>query len=139
VAANCNKYHHVASSTTNCGTIAEYNNIRLADFFKWNPSIGEPGCTNLWQKYYVCVGVPGAVKVTPTPTQPSNGVKTPSPIQPNMTENCKIFHLAGDGATCQGIADYRKISLVNFYKWNPDVRSHCASLWKGYHYCYAVL
>jgi hypothetical protein len=144
VAVNCNKYHQVASSTTNCGTIADYNNIRIADFFKWNPSITNPACNNLWVKYYVCVGVPGAVQATPTdepaptPTNPGNGVATPSLVQPNMTKNCKSFHLAGDGTTCQRIAEYRNISLANFYKWNPDVGSQCSNLWKGYHYCYAV-
>jgi hypothetical protein len=145
VAANCNKYHQVSSSATTCATIAKYNNIRIADFFKWNPSITNPACGNLWVDNYVCVGVPGAVPATPTdepaptPTNPGNGVETPLLVQPNMTKNCKEFHLAKDGTTCQGIATYREISLPDFYKWNPDVGSKCTNLWKDYNYCYAVL
>jgi hypothetical protein len=113
-----------------------------------NPTIANPGCTNLWESYHVCVGVPGAIKTTPTttaaatptPTKPSNGVTTPQPVRPNMTKNCKSFHsVERDDTTCQKIADYRGIRLSDFYKWNPDVGSTCTNLWKGYHYCWAVL
>ncbi|KAJ4302167.1 hypothetical protein N0V88_002303 [Collariella sp. IMI 366227] len=150
VVANCNKYHLVSSSTTTCQAIADYNKISISDFFKWNPKIANPACSNLMLKYYVCVGVPGAtnlptaasstVKPPATTTKAGNGVATPTPIQPNMTKNCKSFHLASqDTTTCQGIADYRKIKLADFYKWNPDVGSTCKNLWKGYYYCWAVL
>ncbi|KAK4186788.1 hypothetical protein QBC35DRAFT_475109 [Podospora australis] len=152
VAVNCNKYHQVASTSTTCQAIATYNNINLSDFFKWNPSIDSKLCSNLLLKYYVCVGVPGAspasstlatstTKPSATSTTPSNGITTPTPVQPNMTKNCKSFHLASlDTTTCQGIADYRKISLADFFKWNPDVGgADCKYLWKGYWYCYAVL
>jgi hypothetical protein len=79
------------------------------------------------------------IKPTTTPTNPGNDVATPSPVQPNMTKNCKSFHLAGETTTCLGIADYRQIKLTDFYKWNPDVGSTCTLLFKGYNYCYAVL
>jgi hypothetical protein len=151
VAANCNKYHFVKSSATTCQAIADYNRITIADFFKWNPEIAKPGCNNLLLNHWVCVRVPGAtpipiptlttstIKPTPTPTDPGNGVTTPLPVQPNMTKNCKSFHLAGETTTCQGIADYRKIKLSDFYKWNPDVGSTCTLLFKGYNYCWALL
>jgi hypothetical protein len=35
VATNCNKYHQVSSSSTTCQGMADYNHIRLADFYKW--------------------------------------------------------------------------------------------------------
>ena len=151
VVPHCSKYHQVASSSTTCQSIAAYNNIRLDDFYVWNPSIARPECNNLIEKAWVCVGVPGAVQATPTPTttaapaptttKPDNGVATPTPHQPNMTGNCKSFHKAASSATtCQSICDYRGISLADFYRWNPDVGVNtCAYLYEGYYYCYEVL
>lgn len=142
VAGNCNKYHKVASASTTCKAIADYNGISIADFNKWNPSITST-CNNLWLDYYVCVGVYGSTPTTKPPattTKAGNGVSTPTPVQANMTKKCKSFHKASlDTTTCQSIATYRGISLANFYKWNPDVGSTCRSLLKGYYYCYAVL
>jgi hypothetical protein len=36
---NCNKFHYVGSGVV-CSQITSYNKISLADFVKWNPSVG---------------------------------------------------------------------------------------------------
>jgi hypothetical protein len=52
---SCKKFHQVASTTT-CTSIQKYYKISLAQLVKWNPTVGK-GCTGLWAKYWVCVGV----------------------------------------------------------------------------------
>ncbi|KIL83603.1 hypothetical protein FAVG1_13185 [Fusarium avenaceum] len=81
-------------------------------FGKWNPTVGS-NCAGLWAGYNVCVGVIGG-----TPTQPGNGVKTPSPIQPKMK--------------------YYKIAMAQLVKWNPTVGKGCEKLWVDYWVCVGV-
>ncbi|EWY97095.1 hypothetical protein FOYG_05577 [Fusarium oxysporum NRRL 32931] len=127
---SCNKFHPVKSTTT-CASIQDYYKISFADFYAWNPAIGSK-CTALWVDYNVCVGVVGQ---KPTPTQPSNGVTTPSPIQSGITKNCKKFHQVKSTTTCASIQNYYKITMANLFKWNPAIGSTCKSLWMGYWVC----
>ncbi|SPJ75358.1 uncharacterized protein FTOL_05089 [Fusarium torulosum] len=129
--SNCNKFHPVMSTTT-CNSIQNYYQISLANFVKWNPAVGSK-CTGLWANYNVCVGVIGG-----TPTKPSNGVTTPSPIQPGMVSNCKKFHPVASTTTCDSIKKYYKITMEQFVKWNPAVGSKCTGLWAKYHVCVGV-
>ncbi|EYB29167.1 hypothetical protein FG05_35223 [Fusarium graminearum] len=108
---NCNKFHPV-SSTTTCSSIQNYYSISLSDFGKLDN---------------VCVGVIGG-----TPTKPSDGIKTPSPIQPKMTTNCKKFHKVASTTTCASIQKYYKITMAQLLKWNPTVGSGCEKLWADY-------
>ncbi|QKD52295.2 uncharacterized protein FOBCDRAFT_238586 [Fusarium oxysporum Fo47] len=127
---SCNKFHPVKSTTT-CASIQDYYKISFADFYAWNPAIGSK-CTTLWVDYNVCVGVVGQ---KPTPTQPSNGVTTPSPIQSGITKNCKKFHQVKSTTTCASIQNYYKITMANLFKWNPAIGSTCKSLWVDYWVC----
>ncbi|KAI1056071.1 hypothetical protein LB507_001494 [Fusarium sp. FIESC RH6] len=127
----CNKFHMVATTTT-CSSIQNYYSISLTDFGKWNPAVGA-NCAGLWAGYNVCVGVIGG-----TPTQPSNGVKTPSPIQPKMVSNCKKFHKVASTTTCSSIQKYYKITMAQLAKWNPTVGSGCDKLWADYWVCVGV-
>ncbi|KAH6687319.1 LysM domain-containing protein [Plectosphaerella plurivora] len=127
---NCNKFHDIKSTTT-CQGIADYNKIALSDFYKWNPGVNS-GCTNLILGAYACTGV-----TAQTPTQPD--VATPTPIQPGMVGNCNKFHDIKSTTTCQGIADYNKIALADFYKWNPGVNSGCTNLILGAYACTGVI
>lgn len=52
---NCKKFHY-AETGVNCSQITSYNNISLADFVKWNPSVGAD-CKNMQDEIYTCVGV----------------------------------------------------------------------------------
>ncbi|CEF86709.1 unnamed protein product [Fusarium graminearum] len=81
----------------------------------------------------VCVGVIGG-----TPTKPSDGIKTPSPIQPKMTTNCKKFHKVASTTTCASIQKYYKITMAQLLKWNPTVGSGCEKLWADYWVCVGV-
>jgi hypothetical protein len=128
---NCNKFHMVAKTTT-CSSIQNYYSIASSDIGKWNPAVGA-NCAGLWAGYNICVGVIGG-----TPTQPSNGVKTPSPIQPKMVSNCKKFHKVASTTTCGSIQNYYKITMAQLAKWNPTVGSGCEKLWADYWVCVGV-
>ncbi|KAJ4245206.1 hypothetical protein NW762_014076 [Fusarium torreyae] len=128
---NCNKFHMVKTTTT-CDSIQNYYSISMADFAKWNPAVGAK-CTGLWANYNVCVGVIGG-----TPTKPSTGVTTPSPIQSGMVSNCKKFHPVASTTTCDSIQKYYKITMAQLVKWNPAVGSKCTGLWAKYYVCVGV-
>ncbi|KAF5560717.1 hypothetical protein FNAPI_4093 [Fusarium napiforme] len=129
--SNCNKFHMVTKTTT-CDSIQNYYKISMEDFAKWNPAVGSK-CTGLWANYNVCVGVIGG-----TPTKPSTGVKTPSPIQSGMVSNCKKFHPVASTTTCDSIQKYYKITMAQLVKWNPAVGAKCTGLWAKYYVCVGV-
>ncbi|KAH9212001.1 hypothetical protein DL95DRAFT_426841 [Leptodontidium sp. 2 PMI_412] len=54
-----------------------------------------------------------------------------------MTTTCDTFHLVVSGDGCYDIAA-AAIALANFYPWNPNVGSTCASLWLGYYVCIRI-
>lgn len=144
---NCNRFHLIKDTTT-CQGIADYNKITIADFFEWNTGINK-ACTNLWLGTYACAGVFGSKPVLSTTTKPAtttttttkagNGIATPTPIQPGMVDNCNEFHLVRDTTTCQGIANYNKIAINDFYKWNKGINKACTNLWLGAYACAGVV
>lgn len=135
--SNCNKFHFVKQGSS-CNDVLAANSISLAQLFKWNPNV-KSDCSGLWASVNVCVGVIGGTAPPPTTTQPSNGIATPSPIQEGMVKNCKTFHFVAPGSSCQAILDSRKITLANFFKWNPAVKADCSGLWAQTYACVAVL
>ena len=120
--SNCNKFHIIGKTTT-CQGIADYNKISISDFYKWNAGI-KSDCSNLELGAYACAGIIASTSqptTTAKPTTTGNGVSTPTPIQSGMVSNCNKFHIIGKTTTCQGIADYNKISISDFYKWNAGI------------------
>ncbi|RGP64274.1 hypothetical protein FSPOR_8094 [Fusarium sporotrichioides] len=138
---DCNKFHKV-SSTTTCTSIQNYYNLPLKDFYSWNPSVGS-SCQALLVNYHVCVSIPGwkppVSSPIPSPTQPANGITTPSPFQSRMTKNCNKFHKVMSTTTCTSIQNYYKISMSQLAQWNPDVGSGCTALLVGYNVCVGVI
>ncbi|RSM18710.1 hypothetical protein CDV31_002430 [Fusarium ambrosium] len=121
--------------------IADYNKISIADFYKWNAGI-KSDCSNLELGAYACAGVIASTSeptTTAKPTTTGNGVSTPTPIQSGMVSNCNKFHIVGKTTTCQGIADYNKISISDFYKWNAGIKSDCSNLELGAYACAGVI
>ncbi|KAJ9421242.1 hypothetical protein FOXG_17687 [Fusarium oxysporum f. sp. lycopersici 4287] len=142
IVKNCNKFHLVKKTTT-CASIEDYYKLPLATFKKWNPAVGSD-CRTLLAHYWVCVSTvdykPDPVVTSkPSPTTPSNGIKTPSPIQTNMHKNCDKFHVIKSTTTCVSISDYYKLPLKDFYSWNPSVGSSCQALLVDYWVCVSIV
>ncbi|RDW76308.1 LysM peptidoglycan-binding domain-containing protein [Aspergillus mulundensis] len=136
----CNRWDLVQPGDTCSVYLDKYPGLTLAKLVEWNPAIGSQ-CQSLWVDTYLCTGVEGYTAPTttttaaPTTTAPSNGVTTPSPIQPGMTTSCASFHEVQSGDTCASIAQSNGISLSQFNAWNTGVGSGCSSLWLGYYVC----
>jgi hypothetical protein len=73
--------------------------------------------------------VTSGIKTTATPVKPTvtqqpsatkqpsgNGIKTLDAIQEGMVTNCNKFHYVSPTTSCQGILNYNKISLTEFFK-----------------------
>ncbi|KAK0616348.1 hypothetical protein B0T14DRAFT_395737, partial [Immersiella caudata] len=75
-----------------------------------------------------------------TPSRPSNGVATPSPFQPGISDSCSGFYLTKKGDTCNTVADANGISLVDFLSWNVGVGGQaCGNLWADTYVCVNVI
>ncbi|KAK2042618.1 hypothetical protein LZ31DRAFT_525886 [Colletotrichum somersetense] len=142
--SNCNKFYWVAQGVS-CSQVLSSQQITLADFAKWNPSVGSE-CTGLWAEVNVCVGVIGGntpsttAKPPTTTTAPAgNGVQTPQPTQPGMVTNCNKFHWIAEGVSCSQVISYEKISLAAFVKWNPAVGNDCTGMWANVNVCVGVI
>lgn len=135
LAADCTDFYFAVRGDTCDKIVSSYGGaFTLADFYKWNPAVGND-CAGLWASTYYCVGAPKATTTTaaePGPTAPAG----PSPTQDGIVAGCQRYHQAVSGDTCQGIVDrYGTFSLTQFYGWNPAVGSGCSGLWLGYYYC----
>jgi hypothetical protein len=75
---------------------------------------------------------------TLTPTIPSNGTATPSPVQDGMAKSCKTFYVVSRD-TCTSIAATYKITTARFVAWNPAVKSDYTGIWANTYACVAVL
>jgi hypothetical protein len=51
----CKKFHRVVSGD-HCALIATAAGFTLANFYQWNPNVGDT-CASLWLDYYVCIDV----------------------------------------------------------------------------------
>jgi len=142
---SCNKFYYVKSGDL-CGDIASKNGISLADLYAWNPAVGD-NCKSMWANAYLCVGTvngPPPTKTTskpPSAATPTNGIVTPSPVQDGMTRNCNKFYYVKGGDGCGAIASAQRISLDDFYKWNPGVSvgDKCKTLWADVYVCVGVI
>ncbi|CAG7555730.1 unnamed protein product [Fusarium equiseti] len=133
---NCNKFHLVQTTTT-CNSIENYYKLPIAKFLEWNPDVGKT-CQYLLAHYWVCV-MTDDYKPAPSPTSPSNGIKTPSPIQDGVHKNCNKFHQVQKTTTCASINSYYNLPLNDFYSWNPSVGTKCQSLLVGYWVCVSIV
>lgn len=128
---NCDRFHKVVANDQ-CGAIATKYDIPLANFYTWNPAVGNT-CASLWLDTHVCVRTIGYVR--PTSTTTGNGISTPTPTQAGMVANCNRFHKVTANDQCGTIATRYSISLANFYSWNPAVGNNCQSLWLDTYCC----
>ncbi|KAG9199588.1 hypothetical protein G6514_008350 [Epicoccum nigrum] len=143
---NCNRWDFV-NENEDCNTfIKKYPGLTLGDLQKWNTGIGDK-CQFLWAEVYVCTSVPGwtpptltsTSKTTPTVPTPTNGIATPSPIQPGMVDNCDAFYFVKPDEYCTDIAKKNSISLSQFYAWNPKVGTSCGGLWPEVYVCVSIV
>lgn len=143
----CTEFHMVKEGET-CEQIANDSSISRADFFAWNPAVGED-CMALRYGFYVCVGksltaYPSpSSSMLPTPTSTTSSVSTtintdgatPTPTQTGMVPGCTKFHKVKKGEYCEKIADDYSISLDDLIKLNPDVGKECRNLKYDFYLC----
>ena len=144
--SDCDDFHLVVNGD-DCASIASDYGISLADFYAWNPAVGDT-CASLWLNDYVCVGLVGGKSswvVTPSTVisatstiSSGTGITTPSPIQTGMVSDCDAFYQVVGGDTCATIASDYGISLEDFYEWNPAVGDTCANLLAEDYVCVGI-
>ncbi|EMD87309.1 hypothetical protein COCC4DRAFT_59180 [Bipolaris maydis ATCC 48331] len=75
----------------------------------------------------------------PMTTKPSNGVDTPSPLQPSVATNCDSFYYVKSDNSCENIAKFNGISTARFLSWNPSAGSDCTGLWVNAYACISII
>ncbi|KAF4336893.1 hypothetical protein FBEOM_9240 [Fusarium beomiforme] len=150
---NCTAWF-AASPGYTCENVLLTAEIALDDFYRMNPSVNKD-CSGMSIGTYYCVSTnedgspPGiddedddeisSTTTTATSKTTSTGIATPTPIQDGMVANCNKFHQVKSTTTCEGIANYDKIELSDFYKWNPKVNEACTNLNLGAWVCVGLL
>ncbi|KAH7382372.1 hypothetical protein DE146DRAFT_740009 [Phaeosphaeria sp. MPI-PUGE-AT-0046c] len=136
----------VAGADSTCKSIADKWFITAEYFAYYNPStaakcnliVGNSYCTE--QDWGIPHPIPSSTSSSvPTPTKPSNGIVTPSPIQDGMTENCNKFYTVIPNDGCWAIANSNSIELDDFYKWNPAVKNDCSKLQPKFNVCVGII
>ncbi|KAK2590531.1 hypothetical protein QQS21_011781 [Conoideocrella luteorostrata] len=129
-----------------CRIWASFADITLTQLRRWNPSLTNDNCF-VSSQYSYCVlkedDMTDPLSIyTPTATTSSSGTPTgttpPAQTQPGVAADCKRWHVVQKGDGCYDIAQANKITLDDFYKWNPGVGSNCEALWLGYAVCIGV-
>ncbi|KAJ8116401.1 hypothetical protein OPT61_g2163 [Boeremia exigua] len=96
----------------------------------------------------VCIGTKSTGVGTPTAavssvgTAPSTQATTtypgfpapPAQTQNGIAKNCTKFYVVVAGDSCWATANANRISLDQFYAWNPAI-GECANLWPDYAVC----
>ncbi|GKU05910.1 unnamed protein product [Fusarium langsethiae] len=153
VTADCTWWFDM-SEPISCSALLEDNLITIEDFRRWNPSV-TANCGGMAIGNSYCVEAmfesipdpqpgtstkPTATKPTQgTPVKPSNGVKTPEPLQLDVVNNCKTFHFVQKGETCSSISAKNNIPLAKFMEWNFEEHDDCSGLWSDAWACVMTL
>ncbi|KAJ5640366.1 uncharacterized protein N7484_008228 [Penicillium longicatenatum] len=133
---------YIAMANDTCLGITKEYSISQAQFYAWNPAIGED-CTDLEIDDAYCVKAPTTISTTTTSSvasQTSTGtsITPPGPTQADIPSNCDAYALAQTDDGCQTFADRNKITLTNLYKWNPALNNACENFWAKEAYCIGV-
>ncbi|KAK6214674.1 hypothetical protein LQW54_004182 [Pestalotiopsis sp. IQ-011] len=145
-----------------CAQICLLYEISINLFTKVNPSLNISSCdADLEEGDAYCVGPlrsweesgsssssnsTASTTISATATSTATGtattsaadVATPSPTQANVVTSCNAWHYVVSGDGCWAISQTYDIELSDFYEWNPDVGSDCASLWLDYYVCVGI-
>lgn len=140
MASGCTDFYKVVDGTT-CAAILDGFAITFADFFAWNPDVGDD-CQFLQLDVYVCVSHDSATatptKTTSATTTSSSAPAPPGPTQAGMPADCNQWILQQDGVYCYDMASNAGIDLACLYELNPALNTdagECQGLWSGYAYC----
>ena len=154
--SGCTKFYFVVAGD-GCWAIANAHSIALADFYIWNPEVGNE-CQSLRPQLYVCVGRYAPITQSPTShpwtsavsrssetAKPSTTTTTqapaparpspPGPTQAGIPVNCNRWLMQAVDVYCYDMAAVAGISLSELYALNPALNGDCSGLWVGYAYC----
>ncbi|KAH6688882.1 hypothetical protein F5X68DRAFT_274939 [Plectosphaerella plurivora] len=156
----CDWWYDNHDNTVPCEDMPIIWDLTEAEWKRWNPSLKD-SCDAWVPRTSWCVDgfaeppVPGepetpttVITTTAAPPPPTtttttststvtrnNGVQTPEPIQEGMTIYCQKFYFVPDGATCAQVLADNKISMADFFFFNPAVGENCNSLWANVYVC----
>lgn len=140
---SCYRWHTVKSGDY-WALIESTYGIAFEQLQAWNTGLDDT-CSNLVLDQAYCVQGPssatttgGSGTATNTPTTTLAAVSTPTPIQNDMTTECKDFYQAKNGDYCYLIYSKHGISQEDFIGWNSGVGSDCSQIWLDYWYCVGV-
>ncbi|OQD88154.1 hypothetical protein PENANT_c004G11451 [Penicillium antarcticum] len=135
--------------------------ISMADFVRWNPSVGS-NCAGYVSGKSDCVEAYGepapgtgttTTRVTTTSSATTSSTTTSTtttssttttgcalgPSQSGQVANCNKWDLVQSGDTCSVyLAKYPGLTLANLVAWNPAIGSQCQFLWEETYICTGI-
>ncbi|TGO13948.1 hypothetical protein BTUL_0060g00030 [Botrytis tulipae] len=130
----------IEKSINECVWVAGIEEITLANFLSWNPSLAAQDPTNctLSPGYRYCIQ---RYKPTPTIVPTSTSIYNPfiaataTDAPPGTAKNCNAYGSMYGGdiedITCDDTFKFYAIDLPKFYSLNPWVNSDCSGLYSG--------
>ncbi|KAF7904096.1 hypothetical protein EAF00_001430 [Botryotinia globosa] len=131
----------IEKSINECDWVAGIEEITLANFLSWNPSLAaqDPKNCTLSPGYRYCIQ---RYKPAPSATiSASAGTKNPfiattaTDAPPGTATNCNAYGFTYGGdiddITCNDTLTFFAIDLPKFYSLNPWVNSDCSGLYSG--------
>ncbi|EGU83451.1 hypothetical protein FOPG_16156 [Fusarium oxysporum f. sp. conglutinans race 2 54008] len=73
----------------------------------------------------------GSTKTTPSGSNPTKGIQTPTPTQPDIVNNCDAFDFTEKGMSYSNVLSKNGITLKQLAAWNPSVEDNCSGHDKG--------
>ncbi|KAJ5263471.1 hypothetical protein N7478_011076 [Penicillium angulare] len=95
------------------------------DYSKWYTLLGHKNNTATATK---------AIKSTPISAAASASIT----MEPGYISTCDKYYKVVSGESCYSIAQTYRITLDEFYTWNPDIGDDCSGLWLGYGVCVGI-
>ncbi|CAG7566316.1 unnamed protein product [Fusarium equiseti] len=148
VPRDCTFLDAPASEDEDCADLADRWDITSEVFLKWNPSL-DNDCGGVKVEGSYCVernwgiapepSTTTTEKAKPTSTQPSNGIETPSPLQPDIVDNCNKFYPVKKGEDCAVVSSKNGIKQAELKQWNPLIGEKCTGLWANAYACVSVI
>ncbi|KAF8457864.1 LysM domain-containing protein [Kalaharituber pfeilii] len=115
-----------------CQFVAKLYGVSLEELEIWNPQLGNTTlstCSFQTGVRYCAKYFFGESYVPPVVPEPE------LPIRDGTTPNCTEYLEVTEGWTCADILEEYRLTMWQFYTYNPAVLADCSGMWLNYRYC----
>ncbi|KAL2813346.1 hypothetical protein BDW59DRAFT_167529 [Aspergillus cavernicola] len=135
---DCLEYEDNTFGDVPCNWLAtKVDNVRFAE---WNPSVNYWHClltngTRYCTLYAEEFTRPGYSDENYEDDETAPYEEAPADAAVDSTRECYVWFVRMEGDTCASILETARITMEEFYAWNPSIKSDCSNLRTDTFYC----